>query len=215
MVGLVSTAAANQGTTSYDAYGGVLATTGTQGILGHQGDITDAATKQVDMGTRWYAPGQGRFTSRDVLFGELSAPMTLNQFAYAGKNPITMWDPTGMRPSCRPECDSDTEKDITDDYSDTANGGDGGYTCGCYDPSPPPPDPAPAITYVREGGDYVDVASADSFLQRIFDSSLLGEDGSGSFSGEVCERFSFDVESCGEGDPPNAGATLWSRHFWG
>ncbi|MEX1263196.1 MAG: RHS repeat-associated core domain-containing protein, partial [Actinomycetota bacterium] len=65
VVGLVTTAAANQGTTAYDAYGGVLGTTGTQGMLGYQGDITDPTTKQVDMGTRWYAPGQGRFTSRD------------------------------------------------------------------------------------------------------------------------------------------------------
>jgi hypothetical protein len=38
VVGLVSSAAANQGTTFYDAYGGVLATTGTQGILGYSLD---------------------------------------------------------------------------------------------------------------------------------------------------------------------------------
>ena len=40
------------------------------------------------MGTCWYALGQGRFTSRDVLFGELSSPMTLNQFGYTGWRPI-------------------------------------------------------------------------------------------------------------------------------
>jgi hypothetical protein len=48
------------------------------------------------MGTRWYAAGLGRFTARDVIFGELTSPMTLNQHVYGGLNPATMWDPTGM-----------------------------------------------------------------------------------------------------------------------
>jgi RHS repeat-associated protein len=96
VVGLASTAAANQGTASFDPYGRSLATTGTTSFLGYQGDITDPDTKQVDMGTRWYAAGLGRFTSRDVLFGEPTSPMTLNQHVYGGLNPITMWDPTGM-----------------------------------------------------------------------------------------------------------------------
>jgi RHS repeat-associated protein len=58
--------------------------------------MTDPDTKQVDMGTRWYQAGLGRFTARDVIFGELTSPMTLNQHVYGGLNPITMWDPTGM-----------------------------------------------------------------------------------------------------------------------
>ena len=36
--------AANQGTTAYDAYGGVLGVIGAQGIVGYQGDITDPTT---------------------------------------------------------------------------------------------------------------------------------------------------------------------------
>jgi len=176
VVGLVTTAAANQGTTAYDAYGGVLGVTGTQGIVGYQGDITDPTTKQVDMGTRWYVPGQGRFTSRDVLFGELGSPMTLNQFAYAGGNPITMWDPTGMLPTCRPECSSDQEKDLTDWYSDTVTEA-GGYSTP-YDPSPPQPQPAPSITYKRESGDYA--ISTDGCARRCgtdtFANAEWGED---------------------------------------
>jgi len=96
VVGLASTAAANQGTISFDPWGNKLATTGQTSFLGYQGDMTDPDTKQVDMGTRWYAAGLGRFTSRDELFGSLSSPATLNQHVYAGMNPITMWDPTGM-----------------------------------------------------------------------------------------------------------------------
>ena len=62
---LVTTAAANQGTSAYDPWGKVLGVSGTQSVLGYQGDITDAVTRQVDMGTRWYTPSQGRFSARD------------------------------------------------------------------------------------------------------------------------------------------------------
>jgi RHS repeat-associated protein len=110
VVSLASTAAANQGTSSFDPWGKSLAVTGQTSFLGYQGDMTDPDTKQVDMGTRWYAAGLGRFTSRDVIFGDLASPMTLNQHVYGGMNPITMWDPTGM-------------------YQDDAGGGGG---CGAH-----------------------------------------------------------------------------------
>jgi RHS repeat-associated protein len=96
VVGLSSTAAAIQGTSAFDPWGKSLATTGQSSFLGYQGDMTDPDTKQVDMGARWYAAGLGRFTTRDIIFGELASPMTLNQHVYGGLNPITMWDPTGM-----------------------------------------------------------------------------------------------------------------------
>lgn len=64
--------------------------------LGFQGDWTDADTAQVDMGTRMYVPALGRFSSRDALSGEVSDPLSLNQFAYANANPVSYWDPTGM-----------------------------------------------------------------------------------------------------------------------
>jgi RHS repeat-associated protein len=69
---------ANLGTGAFDPYGAPI-TAGTGSVLGSQGDLTDPVTKQVDMGTRWYAPGLGRFASRDIVFGELTAPMSLNR----------------------------------------------------------------------------------------------------------------------------------------
>jgi RHS repeat-associated protein len=187
VVGLVSTAAANQGTASFDAYGGVLGASGTQGLLGYQGDVTDPITKQVDMGTRWYAPGQGRFTSRDVLFGKLSSPMTLNQFAYAGENPITMWDPTGMgQCTMAGECQDEEGNPVGGNVS----GEDSPYSgCHCViSPAPPPPQPAPAIVYNREAGTYA-VPSDGGCVRRCgtdtfanFDwgeGVLLGGDGGG------------------------------------
>ncbi len=149
VVGMVSTTAANQGTVAFNAYGKALAATGTQSILGYQGDMTDAITKQVDMGTRWYAPGQGRFTSRDVLFGNQTDPMTLNQYAYGGMNPVTMIDPTGMG-----QCSMVRDCQTSDGHGGVrAVGGNPGtadspyYGCACVY-TPPPPQPAPIIEYV-------------------------------------------------------------------
>ncbi len=116
-MGLVSTAAANQGTSAFDPWGRVLGTSGTQGALGYQGDLTDPITAQVDMGTRWYAPGLGRFSSRDVLLGDPASPMSLNQHVYATANPVTMWDPTGMRPSCS-NCSARAEKRLVYTWSE-------------------------------------------------------------------------------------------------
>ncbi len=48
------------------------------------------------MGTRSYEPTLGRFSTRDVLFGDPSSPMSLNQYVYATDSPITFTDPTGM-----------------------------------------------------------------------------------------------------------------------
>jgi hypothetical protein len=49
IVGLVSTAAANQATTSFDPFGQTT-TAATGSLLGYQGDLTDPLTKQVDTG---------------------------------------------------------------------------------------------------------------------------------------------------------------------
>ena len=146
VVGLVTTSAANQGTRSYDPYGRVLAVSGTQSVLGYQGDLTDPVTAQVDMGTRWYAPGSGRFTARDIVFGQMGDPMSLNQYAYGGMSPVTMIDPTGMG-----QC---TMAGECQDNEGNAVGGNPGASdspySDCYSCvfSPPPPPPAPIIEYV-------------------------------------------------------------------
>jgi RHS repeat-associated protein len=102
-VGLGTTSATLAGTALYDPWGQVLAGTGematapAQGAFGFQSDLTDPATGQVDMLTRMYEPGLGRFLTRDVLFGNPADPISLNQFGYGGASPVTYSDPTGMR----------------------------------------------------------------------------------------------------------------------
>ncbi len=46
--------------------------------------------------TRQYAPGLGRFTTRDLLFGEPPDPLSLNQYVYTEGNPVSNIDPSGM-----------------------------------------------------------------------------------------------------------------------
>lgn len=176
VVGLASTAAANQGTASFDPWGRSLATTGTTSFLGHQGDITDPDTKQVDMGTRWYAAGLGRFSSRDVLFGELTSPMTLNQHVYGGLNPITMWDPTGMGQcsmvigGCRTTTKDGTIKAVGGNPGDPDHPMHDTPTVVVSAPNPRPPEPIKARP----------------------DGTVLCSHG-GAFSEDSCASFDFDV----------------------
>ena len=81
-------------------------------------------------------PGQGPFTSRDSMFGEVSSPMSLNQFAYAAMNPVTMWDPTGLYPTCDGKCSGNTQENLIRNFSQNygaavqAGTGGSGYSPG-------------------------------------------------------------------------------------
>jgi len=162
VVGLVTTAAANQGTTAFDPWGKPLGITGTQGWLGYQGDPTDVITRQVDMGTRHYQPSLGRFSSRDVVPGDPLSPMSLNQHAYGVMNPITMWDPTGMA-GCNAH-DTDTKncsREVRRELDARVR-----WSFHDYYVSPPPPEPAPPIAYnvnastaAREAGSWATAAA--------------------------------------------------------
>src|SRR5205085_10231034 len=51
------------------------------------------------MGARYYSPGLGRFVQADPLYIEmhrLGNPQLLNLYAYAGNNPTTFSDTTGL-----------------------------------------------------------------------------------------------------------------------
>jgi RHS repeat-associated protein len=97
---LASTTGTPVGWRAYGPWGDVRQATGEgQGsTLGFQSDITDPDTLLVDMGVRLYAPTLGRFTTPDLLRGEAPEPLSMNRFLYAEADPISMIDPTGLRP---------------------------------------------------------------------------------------------------------------------
>ncbi|MFI7601214.1 polymorphic toxin-type HINT domain-containing protein [Actinoplanes sp. NPDC049681] len=73
----------------------------THGYLGAPKDIS---TGYTDVGARKYDPGLGRFISADPLL-ETTDPAQLGGYAYAGDNPITNSDPSGLRiDGDRPGC---------------------------------------------------------------------------------------------------------------
>jgi RHS repeat-associated protein len=64
----------------------------------------DPHTQNYDMGFRDYDPGINRFLSRDMYNGALdnmslsTDPLTMNRYAYAGGNPISMVEFDGHIP---------------------------------------------------------------------------------------------------------------------
>ncbi|WP_157984823.1 RHS repeat-associated core domain-containing protein [Lentzea terrae] len=81
--------------TTYDPFGKVAAKTGNTGALGFQGDWTDQATGQVDMGARWYDPGTGGFVSRDDVDTSGGSAVNANRYGYGAGDPVSNTDPTG------------------------------------------------------------------------------------------------------------------------
>jgi RHS repeat-associated protein len=81
---------------------------------------TDTTTGLTDIGAREYDPTLGRFISLDPLF-EASSPQQLGGYSYAGDNPITQSDPTGLM------------------YDGTGGTPNCGWGCGGTVPTTPPP----------------------------------------------------------------------------
>jgi RHS repeat-associated protein len=86
------------GRVSYGPFGEVGERTGNTDSLflfgGLFGVITDPQGLNY-MRFRWYSPQIKRFVNQDAHFGDITAPRTLNRFAYVGNNPITGIDPEG------------------------------------------------------------------------------------------------------------------------
>jgi RHS repeat-associated protein len=105
---LAPSAASLESSAAYDPWGNVTATSGSMPALGYQGGYTDSTTGLVDMGSRWYNPATGGFTSADTLAtvpgpgggsaataGDPVAGDGPGPYGYAGDNPLTIMDLTG------------------------------------------------------------------------------------------------------------------------
>ena len=55
----------------------------------YTGQQNDVETGFYDLRARYYAPGIGRFVSRDRVFGNLGNPASLNRYSYATNDPMT------------------------------------------------------------------------------------------------------------------------------
>jgi RHS repeat-associated protein len=86
-----STTGATLSTATYDPYGNLLSSTGTQTILGYQGQLSDPATGLIYLRARWYDPSTAQFLTQDPL-----QALTQEPYAYASNNPISNSDPTGL-----------------------------------------------------------------------------------------------------------------------
>lgn len=79
------------------------------GETGFVGGTTDASTGLTHLGAREYDPGLGKFVSPDPLI-DFTDPQQINAYAYANNTPVTLSDPTGLKPAdceepgitCRP-----------------------------------------------------------------------------------------------------------------
>ena len=80
---------------TFDPFGGLLARSGSGASpYAFAGEWSDASGLQ-HLRARYYAPGQGRFTSRDPFPGFQSLPGTQHPYAYGLNNPVLFTDPSG------------------------------------------------------------------------------------------------------------------------
>ena len=77
-------------TYAYDPYGVTLSSSGTTGNkIQYQNAYLDGSTNLYKMGTRYYNPGEGRFTQVDPSGKDF-------YYSFTGDNPINYSDPTGL-----------------------------------------------------------------------------------------------------------------------
>ena len=101
VTGLVTTSGTRVVTYTYDAWGNLLATTGSlaatlgaQNPLRYRGYVYDTETGLYYLQSRYYNPGWGRFINADSVIDNRGVH-TQNVFAYCGNNPVSREDTKG------------------------------------------------------------------------------------------------------------------------
>jgi len=88
---------------AYDPYGTVTTADGSSSSpYGFTGEYT--SNNLVYLRARQYAPGMGRFLTRDTWGGDNTKPISYNRWLYVNQNPINLLDPTGMKPGDSKYC---------------------------------------------------------------------------------------------------------------
>ena len=84
-------------TWDYDAYGNILARTGsTEQPYLYAGERFVAELGVYYNRARYYDQGTGRFLTQDTFEGDLVDPISLHKYLYCGASPIVFLDPTGL-----------------------------------------------------------------------------------------------------------------------
>ncbi|MFF7889555.1 RHS repeat-associated core domain-containing protein [Streptomyces sp. NPDC020794] len=94
---------------------------------GFLGKPTDADTGLTHIGAREYDPATGRFLSVDPVLAP-DDHESLNGYAYANNTPVTLADPTGLRPDGMCGGASSSCNGGTETWTKSRNGWDWGYT---------------------------------------------------------------------------------------
>ena len=83
---------------SYDAWGNVRQQNETvTNPIKYAGEYYDNELEQYYLRARYYDPKVGRFTSLDIIRGDISNPQVMNRYVYCANNPIMFIDPNGLR----------------------------------------------------------------------------------------------------------------------
>ncbi len=82
---------------NYDPYGQTAQSVGAAySSYGFTGEYQTGS--MIYLRSRFYAPGTGRFLTRDTWGGDDNQPISYNKWAYANANPVNLSDPTGNAP---------------------------------------------------------------------------------------------------------------------
>ncbi len=98
---LTNTSGAITAQYAYDPWGTTSSTWGASVSTQYGGEPKDASGL-IYLRARYYEPGTGRFVSADPFGGTAGNPASQNAYAYAGNNPVTRSDPSGMSPDPPP-----------------------------------------------------------------------------------------------------------------
>jgi RHS repeat-associated protein len=94
----------------YGAWGEEARAAGTGGSAYRYAESRrDGPTGLAYMNARYYDPASTRFISADPIIPDIYAPQTLNRYAYALNDPVTLTDPTGLAPVCSTSTSSGAE----------------------------------------------------------------------------------------------------------
>ena len=88
---LTNSGGATTATTSFDAYGSLVAGSGTSSAFGFAGQYVDSESGLNYMRARYYDPVAAQFASRDLV-----ADTTRHAYVYSSDNPTDATDPSGL-----------------------------------------------------------------------------------------------------------------------